>query len=187
MLLYVLWITLWRRKDSMHQGDITNIFNFGYLRVLSDIHRTLVQPTWGQYQATASPASSQRYIFINLFTTIHDGNFRRHSSMNVTIKWHKFSSNIYYIYVFFVISYLDPGTHPGLEVKGLKDPGRFLTLKARVERWWKSFMTAVTWRTRIKYNRDRVRSGSSGEQSAGNGPRANCDKTRCKVIQTWWG
>ena len=23
---------------------------------------------------------------INLFTTIHDGNFRRHSSMNVTIK-----------------------------------------------------------------------------------------------------
>ena len=40
---------------------------------------------------------------INLFTTIHDGNFRRHSSMNVTIKWHKFSSNIYYIYVFFVI------------------------------------------------------------------------------------
>ena len=36
----------------------------------------------------------------NLFTTIHDGNFRRHSSMNVTIK---FSSNIYYIYVFFVI------------------------------------------------------------------------------------
>ena len=41
--------------------------------------------------------------YINLFTTIHDGNFRRHSSMNVTIKWHKFSSNIYYIYVFFVI------------------------------------------------------------------------------------
>ena len=42
---------------------------------------------------------------INLFTTIHDGNFRRHSSMNVTIKWHKFSSIIYryYIYVFFVI------------------------------------------------------------------------------------
>ena len=40
---------------------------------------------------------------INLFTTIHDGNFRRHSSMNVTIKLHKFSSNIYYIYVFFVI------------------------------------------------------------------------------------
>ena len=40
---------------------------------------------------------------LNLFTTIHDGNFRRHSSMNVTIKWHKFSSNIYYIYVFFVI------------------------------------------------------------------------------------
>ena len=76
----------------------------------------------------------------NLFTTIHDGNFRRHSSMNVTIKWHKFSSNIYYIYVFFVIwswklrqqfqlqmtknrtptpVYLDPGMHPGLEVKGL--------------------------------------------------------------------
>ena len=73
----------------------------------------------------------------NLFTTIHDGNFRRHSSMNVTIKWHKFSSNIYYIYVFFVICswklrkqfqlqmtknrtptpvYLDPD----LEVKGLK-------------------------------------------------------------------
>ena len=25
-------------------------------------------------------------IFFNLFTTIHDGNFRRHSSMNVTIK-----------------------------------------------------------------------------------------------------
>ena len=42
-------------------------------------------------------------LFINLFTTIHDGNFRRHSSMNVTIKWHKFSSNIYYIHVFFVI------------------------------------------------------------------------------------
>ena len=40
---------------------------------------------------------------INPFTTIHDGNFRRHSSMSVTIKWHKFSSNIYYIYVFFVI------------------------------------------------------------------------------------
>ena len=80
-------------------------------------------------------------ILLNLFTTIHDGNFRRHSSMNVTIKWHKFSSNIYYIYVFFVIwswklrqqfqlqmtknrtrtpVYLDPGMHPGLEVKGLK-------------------------------------------------------------------
>ena len=79
-------------------------------------------------------------IFFNLFTTIHDGNFRRHSSMNVTIKWHKFSTNIYYIYVFFVIwswklrqqfqlqmtknrtptpVYLDPGMHPGLEVKGL--------------------------------------------------------------------
>ena len=78
---------------------------------------------------------------LNLFTTLHDGNFRRHSSMNVTIKWHKFSSNIYYIYVFFVIwswelreqfqlqmtknrtrtpVYLDPGMHPGLEVKGLK-------------------------------------------------------------------
>ena len=77
----------------------------------------------------------------NLFTTIHDGNFRRHSSMNVTIKWHKFSSNIYYIHVFFVIwswklrwqfqlqltenrtptpVYLDPGMHPGLEVKGLR-------------------------------------------------------------------
>ena len=72
----------------------------------------------------------------NLFTTIHDENFRRHSSMNVTIKWHKFSSNIYCIYVFFVIwswklrfqmtknrtptpVYLDPGMHPGLEVKGL--------------------------------------------------------------------
>ena len=41
--------------------------------------------------------------YLNLFTTIHDGHFRRHSSMNVTIKWHKFSSNIYYIYVFFVI------------------------------------------------------------------------------------
>ena len=27
------------------------------------------------------------YIYtLNLFTTIHDGNFRRHSSMNVTIK-----------------------------------------------------------------------------------------------------
>ena len=26
------------------------------------------------------------YLFVNLFTTIHDGNFRRHSSMNVTIK-----------------------------------------------------------------------------------------------------
>ena len=80
-------------------------------------------------------------ILLNLFTTIHDGNLRRHSSMNVTIKWHKFSSNIYYIYVFFVIwswklrqqfqlqmtknrtrtpVYLDPGMHPGLEVKGLK-------------------------------------------------------------------
>ena len=46
---------------------------------------------------------AKRHCFINLFTTIHDGNFRRHSSMNVTIKWHKFSSNIYYIYVFFVI------------------------------------------------------------------------------------
>ena len=43
------------------------------------------------------------FMLINLFTTIHDGNFRRHSSINVTIKWHKFSSNIYYIYVFFVI------------------------------------------------------------------------------------
>ena len=60
--------------------------------------------------------------------------------MNVTIKWHKFSSNIYYIYVFFVIwswklrqqfqlqmtknrtptlVYLDSGMHSGLEVKGL--------------------------------------------------------------------
>ena len=80
-------------------------------------------------------------ILIYLFTTIHDGNFRRHSLMNVTIKWHKFSSNIYYIYVFFVIwswkllelqfqlqmkknrtltpVYLDPGMHSGLEVKGL--------------------------------------------------------------------
>ena len=26
------------------------------------------------------------FCLINLFTTIHDGNFRRHSSMNVTIK-----------------------------------------------------------------------------------------------------
>ena len=43
------------------------------------------------------------WLLLNLFTTIHDGNFRRHSSMNVAIKWHKFSSNIYYIYVFFVI------------------------------------------------------------------------------------
>ena len=25
-------------------------------------------------------------VSLNLFTTIHDGNFRRHSSMNVTIK-----------------------------------------------------------------------------------------------------
>ena len=45
----------------------------------------------------------RRWPYINLFTTIHDGNFRRHSSMNVAIKWHKFLSNIYYIYVFFVI------------------------------------------------------------------------------------
>ena len=33
---------------------------------------------------------SEAYILpspiFNLFTTIHDGNFRRHSSMNVTIK-----------------------------------------------------------------------------------------------------
>ena len=80
--------------------------------------------------------------FVNLFTTIHDGNFRRHSSMNVTRKWHKFSSNIYYIYVFLSFDAgncvsnssfkwrkiellhqyicLDPGMHPGLEVKGLK-------------------------------------------------------------------
>ena len=50
------------------------------------------------------PSKTQKHLYnINLFTTIHDGNFRRHSSMNVTIKWHKFSSNIYYIYVFFVI------------------------------------------------------------------------------------
>ena len=49
------------------------------------------------------PLYSETLLGINLFTTIHDGNFRRHSSMNVTIKWHKFSSNIYYIYVFFVI------------------------------------------------------------------------------------
>ena len=48
-----------------------------------------------------SPTHS--FMLFNLFTTIHDGNFRRHSSINVTIKWHKFSSNIYYIYVFFVI------------------------------------------------------------------------------------
>ena len=36
----------------------------------------------------------------NLFTTIHDGKFRRHSSMNVTIKWHKFSS-IYTTFMYF--------------------------------------------------------------------------------------
>ena len=29
---------------------------------------------------------TRKHDFINLFTTIHDGNFRRHSSMNVTIK-----------------------------------------------------------------------------------------------------
>ena len=37
---------------------------------------------------------------INLFTTIHDGNFRRHSSMNVTIIWQKFSSNILHLCIF---------------------------------------------------------------------------------------
>ena len=29
---------------------------------------------------------SPDFRHVNLFTTIHDGNFRRHSSMNVTIK-----------------------------------------------------------------------------------------------------
>ena len=94
------------------------------------------------WYAKTTQAKFNIYVFfyINLFTTIHDGNFRRHSSMNVTIKWHKCSSNIYYIYVFFVIwswklrqqfqlqmtknrtptpVYLDPGMYPGLEVKGL--------------------------------------------------------------------
>ena len=59
-----------------------------------------------QYHLSSSNnmrAACIRAFEVNLFTTIHDGNFRRHSSMNVTIKWHKFSSNIYYIYVFFVI------------------------------------------------------------------------------------
>ena len=63
-----------------------------------------------RYQLTKTVNSMPRSITdkvhthsFNLFTTIHDWNFRRHSSMNVTIKWHKFSSNIYYIYVFFVI------------------------------------------------------------------------------------
>ena len=79
------------------------------------------------------------YSRLNLFTTIHDGNFRRHSSMNVTIKWHKFSSNILHLCIFRHLKleialaipasndenrtptpvYLDPGMHPGLEVKGL--------------------------------------------------------------------
>ena len=34
----------------------------------------------------ATPASKEPYMPLDLFTTIHDGNFRRHSSMNVTIK-----------------------------------------------------------------------------------------------------
>ena len=31
-------------------------------------------------------SDDRKQIGLNLFTTIHDGNFRRHSSMNVTIK-----------------------------------------------------------------------------------------------------
>ena len=48
-------------------------------------------PVWSPYLVTeiASLEKAQRRatkFILNLFTTIHDGNFRRHSSMNVTIK-----------------------------------------------------------------------------------------------------
>ena len=82
-----------RSASSVVEGPITRH---------AALDQRLLSAGMQAYHRTTESGSSRLSVF-NLFTTIHDGNFRRHSSMNVTIKWHKFSSNIYYIYVFFVI------------------------------------------------------------------------------------
>ena len=52
--------------------------------------------------------------FINPFTTIHDENFRRHSSCYVTIQDENFVA-----FTLVTPGSLDPGMHFGLEVKWL--------------------------------------------------------------------
>ena len=100
-------INAWRHKvialsDAKHQRKLWILVESASPRWLN------VDPKSGQWchrvhQYRHTWQGQNVLLPVNLFTTIHDGNFRRHSSMNVTIKWHKFSSNIYYIYVFFVI------------------------------------------------------------------------------------
>ena len=82
-----------------HTGSVAEFINC--LGRAGALVQWLKLPSWVNWEVGDRGLVS--HSDLNLFTTIHDGNFRRHSSMNVTIKWHKFSSNIYYIYVFFVI------------------------------------------------------------------------------------
>ena len=47
----------------------------------------LVVPAFKMAKNTIETIQRDKVLrIVNLFTTIHDGNFRRHSSMNVTIK-----------------------------------------------------------------------------------------------------
>ena len=88
---YINVVYIWRKFVSF--------YGYVHWRMTTEI-----SVMYGSEKVKLAKSSDRiRTNLFNLFTTIHDGNFRRHSSMNVTIKWHKFSSNIYYIYVFFVI------------------------------------------------------------------------------------
>ena len=64
---------------ELHHFADVSLVGFG---PVTDIRFTNAK---GAINVALSPSKS-RLTPLNLFTTIHDGNFRRHSSMNVTIK-----------------------------------------------------------------------------------------------------
>ena len=103
-----MWSGVW----SWHLSISQQFYIANFFKEFLPHHPSIPQKLncqWNQvkvnpnFECSYSHPGIRKTRSFNLFTTIHDGNFRRHSSMNVTIKWHKFSSNIYYIYVFFVI------------------------------------------------------------------------------------
>ena len=65
----------------MYHGEIPLQNEAMFVIAVSDIKSNVVTEAKEQQHISRSTG-----MYVNLFTTIHDGNFRRHSSMNVTIK-----------------------------------------------------------------------------------------------------
>ena len=62
-----------------------SLFQDTFREKYKEARHRYVRGIWNTHKFVSRP-DKIRVKHVNLFTTIHDGNFRRHSSMNVTIK-----------------------------------------------------------------------------------------------------